>query len=101
MNVLRTGALVLVALGMSLGTSLAADIGGTWLTEGGEATVRLASCGDAVCGTIVALKQPKCGDSIYDDARGASRKAQLVSQHAEACGTFAERFENPQLAGSE
>ena len=63
MNVLRTGTLVLIALAMSLGTSLAADISGTWLTEGGEATVRLASCGDAVCGTIVALKQPNDPDT--------------------------------------
>jgi uncharacterized protein (DUF2147 family) len=58
MNALRTGTLALVAFSVSLGVSLAADLNGTWLTEGGTATVRLANCGDAVCGTIIALKQP-------------------------------------------
>jgi uncharacterized protein (DUF2147 family) len=58
MNALRTGTLALVAFGVSLSMSLAADLSGTWLTEGGTATVRLANCGDAVCGTIIALKQP-------------------------------------------
>jgi uncharacterized protein (DUF2147 family) len=62
-NVLRTVTLVPVAVVMSLGTSLAADLSGTWLTEGGQATVRMASCGDAVCGTIVALKQPNDPDT--------------------------------------
>jgi uncharacterized protein (DUF2147 family) len=58
MNALRTGTLAVVALVVSLSLSLAADLSGTWLTEGGTATVRLANCGDAVCGTIIALKQP-------------------------------------------
>src|ERR1700730_897377 len=58
MNALCTGTLALVAFGVSVSMSLAADLGGTWLTEGGTATVRLANCGDAVCGTIIALKQP-------------------------------------------
>src|SRR5258708_293088 len=58
MTALRTGTLALVTFGMSFSMSLAADISGSWLTEGGTATVRLTSCGDAVCGTIIALKQP-------------------------------------------
>jgi uncharacterized protein (DUF2147 family) len=36
----------------------AAEPSGAWLTEGGKATVRLAPCGPALCGTIVALKEP-------------------------------------------
>jgi uncharacterized protein (DUF2147 family) len=31
---------------------------GTWMTEGGRATVRIAKCGGAICGSIVSLKEP-------------------------------------------
>lgn len=31
---------------------------GTWLTQAGDAKVRIKSCGSALCGTIVWLKQP-------------------------------------------
>jgi uncharacterized protein (DUF2147 family) len=63
MNVLPTGTLALATFGISLSMSLAADLSGTWLTEGGTATVRLTSCGGAVCGTIIALKQPNDPDT--------------------------------------
>src|SRR3954463_9484534 len=36
----------------------AAEPSGAWLTEGGKATVRLVPRGPALCGTIVALKEP-------------------------------------------
>jgi uncharacterized protein (DUF2147 family) len=36
----------------------AADPTGTWLTEGGKSRVRVARCGDALCGTVVWLKDP-------------------------------------------
>jgi uncharacterized protein (DUF2147 family) len=36
----------------------AADPNGTWLTEGGKSRVRIAPCGDAICGHIVWLKEP-------------------------------------------
>jgi uncharacterized protein (DUF2147 family) len=36
----------------------AADPAGNWLTEAGSATVKIASCGAELCGTIVALKEP-------------------------------------------
>ena len=35
-----------------------ADPLGTWVTESGSATVRIANCGPELCGTIVALKEP-------------------------------------------
>jgi len=38
--------------------ALAADPTGTWLTNGGKATVRIASCGPELCGTIIALREP-------------------------------------------
>ena len=40
------------------GPATAADATGTWLTEGGKARVRIAKCGDALCGTIVSLAEP-------------------------------------------
>jgi uncharacterized protein (DUF2147 family) len=57
MNILRTAALAAALLGMSSGLALAADPAGTWHTEEGKATVRIASCGGALCGTIIALKE--------------------------------------------
>ncbi len=60
---LRAGATAAALLGLSLGGALAADAKGTWLTEGGKATVRIAACGDALCGTIVALKEPNDPDT--------------------------------------
>jgi uncharacterized protein (DUF2147 family) len=31
---------------------------GVWLTQDGDAQVRIASCGDALCGTIIWIKDP-------------------------------------------
>jgi len=38
--------------------ALAADPAGRWLTRDGNATVTIARCADAFCGTIVGLKEP-------------------------------------------
>jgi uncharacterized protein (DUF2147 family) len=38
--------------------AFAADPLGTWYTEGGESQVRIAKCGNALCGTLVWLKVP-------------------------------------------
>ena len=54
----RRSAIAAIMLGGSLTSSLAADPSGTWLTENGAATVRIASCGSELCGTITALKEP-------------------------------------------
>jgi uncharacterized protein (DUF2147 family) len=43
---------------LALGPASAADLTGNWLTEESKATVRIADCGGALCGTIVALKEP-------------------------------------------
>jgi uncharacterized protein (DUF2147 family) len=51
----------LVALGLATalsGPALAGDPSGTWLTEGGKSQVRLANCGEALCGRIQWLKEP-------------------------------------------
>jgi len=36
----------------------AGDLRGNWMTENSRATVAIASCGAALCGNIVALKEP-------------------------------------------
>jgi uncharacterized protein (DUF2147 family) len=57
MKLMRTATMAAALLGVSLGASLAADPSGTWHTEEGKATVRIAPCGPALCGTIVSLKE--------------------------------------------
>jgi uncharacterized protein (DUF2147 family) len=39
-------------------SATAADPSGTWLTQAGDARIRIARCGGNVCGTIVWLKDP-------------------------------------------
>jgi uncharacterized protein (DUF2147 family) len=46
----------ILTLGMAEGR--AAEPAGTWSTEGGLSRVRIGPCGDALCGTIVSLKEP-------------------------------------------
>lgn len=55
---LRRSAIAAIMLASAFTPSLAGDPTGTWLTEGGTATVRIASCGAEFCGTIIALKEP-------------------------------------------
>ena len=56
MKLLSTATIATAVLGVSIGTCLAADPLGNWRTEEGKATVRIAACGAALCGTIIALK---------------------------------------------
>jgi uncharacterized protein (DUF2147 family) len=53
-----TSGLCLFVLVARISAVLAADPIGTWATEGGAATVRIAACGTELCGTVVALKEP-------------------------------------------
>jgi uncharacterized protein (DUF2147 family) len=55
--IFRCSALIAAAMFTAMPT-FAADPTGTWHTDGGTATVRIASCGPELCGTIVALKEP-------------------------------------------
>ncbi len=43
---------------IALSAAQAADPHGVWATEGGKAQVRMADCGGALCGTIIALSEP-------------------------------------------
>ncbi len=60
---------------LALGLSPAlADPTGTWLRENGEARVRFAKCGDAICGTVAWLKDPataksKVGQRVFYDMK--------------------------------
>jgi uncharacterized protein (DUF2147 family) len=52
-------ALTGLALGLAVARpALAADISGVWLTDTGDAHVRIAKCGANMCGTIVWLREP-------------------------------------------
>jgi uncharacterized protein (DUF2147 family) len=53
-----TSGLCLFVLVARFSAAAAADPIGSWATEGGAATVRIAACGAELCGTIVALKEP-------------------------------------------
>jgi uncharacterized protein (DUF2147 family) len=50
--------LAALAITLSAAPALAADPTGMWLTEDGEAKIKVASCGSAMCGTIAWLKEP-------------------------------------------
>jgi uncharacterized protein (DUF2147 family) len=63
--------------------AFAADPAGTWYTEGNESQVRIAKCGDALCGALVWLKVPndrKTGKPKTDaeNADAAKRKRPLL-----------------------
>ena len=56
-NVLTSAAAIAAFLG-AVAPAAAGDPVGKWLTKDGNATVNIARCGEALCGTIVALKEP-------------------------------------------
>ena len=53
-----TSAAAIAALLCAVAPAAAGDPAGKWLTKDGNATVNIARCGEALCGTIVALKEP-------------------------------------------
>jgi uncharacterized protein (DUF2147 family) len=70
---------VLVAA-MSLGLPAhAADVFGVWLHEAGTSKVKIAKCGDALCGSIVWLKSDKSpakiGQRIFYDMKPSGENA--------------------------
>jgi uncharacterized protein (DUF2147 family) len=67
-----------ILLGMLLlaGTALPAlaqDATGTWLRESGVARIRISPCGNALCGTVIWLKNPggpgKVGQQVLVDMK--------------------------------
>jgi uncharacterized protein (DUF2147 family) len=53
-----TAAAMAAALTLFGALPAAADIVGTWQRDTGESRVRFAPCGDAICGTVVWLRDP-------------------------------------------
>ncbi|MGY8668807.1 DUF2147 domain-containing protein [Bradyrhizobium sp. UFLA05-109] len=51
-------------LGATAARAQSADASGTWLTQAGDARIKISKCGGGVCGVIVWLKEP------YDTATG-------------------------------
>lgn len=57
MHVFRsTAALAVLLSGLTLASAQAAGPIGTWLTQKQDARIRIARCGEALCGTIVWIK---------------------------------------------
>jgi uncharacterized protein (DUF2147 family) len=57
-RILRAPLLAIALLAASTLAGFAIDPTGTWLTDEGKATVRVADCGGALCATIVSLREP-------------------------------------------
>ncbi len=68
---LRRAAAGLLLLALSCASAVASDeFIGTWLTEKGEAHIRVAKCGPQLCGTVAWLRDPldpKTGRPQLDD----------------------------------
>ncbi len=54
----KIGLTVILAFLMSTGAMAGAGADGIWMLESGKVTVRIAPCGDNLCGAIVALAKP-------------------------------------------
>ena len=68
-HAVRLAAALCFALGMISGAN-AAEPTGTWLTQNGDAHIRVAKCGPSMCGTIVWLRDPidpQTGQPQVDD----------------------------------
>ena len=69
MRPLRTAALIAAFL-LGFAPAKAAEPTGTWLTQKGDARIRVARCGNAMCGTVVWIKDaidPATGKPPVDD----------------------------------
>jgi uncharacterized protein (DUF2147 family) len=56
--------LLAALLGATCARAQSTDASGTWLTQAGDARVKISKCGGGICGVIVWLKEP------YDTATG-------------------------------
>lgn len=74
MKTTTKAALALLALCGLMTPAMAQEATGTWLRETGESRVRFAKCGEALCGTVVWLKDPanspsKIGQRVFYDMK--------------------------------
>jgi uncharacterized protein (DUF2147 family) len=51
-------ALIMLALMLAAAPASAEELIGTWLTQQGDAHIRVAKCGKAMCGTVAWLRDP-------------------------------------------
>ena len=94
-----------VALAFGDARAQSAGPQGTWLTQAGDAKVRIKSCGNALCGSIVWLRdpidpntgKPQVDDKNPDPAR-ASRPRSSSSSHSRSAACS--RAPAPRRAGS-
>ena len=56
--------LLAALLGATAAPAQSTDASGTWLTQAGDARVKISKCGGGICGVIVWLREP------YDTATG-------------------------------
>ena len=56
--------LLAALLGATAARAQSTDASGTWLTQAGDARVKISKCGGGICGVIVWLREP------YDTATG-------------------------------
>ena len=66
--------LLLSALGIALAApALASDVSGEWARDDGKGKVKFAHCGDAICGFISGVSDPKApakiGDKVFWDMK--------------------------------
>ncbi len=83
MKIISASAAAALWLGLTIGPASAADPKGLWLTADGDAKIRIVTCGAALCGTIVWLKEPNdpaTGQRLADrrNPDKAKRKRPLV-----------------------
>ena len=55
---LSLAAAVVAALCLATPAAFGAEVGGIWLTQAGDAKVRVGRCGGGLCGTVVWLREP-------------------------------------------
>ena len=85
-------AMVTAVLAAVPATAQAAGPDGIWLTQAGDAKVRVSKCGGGICGVVVWLKDPidpASGKAQVDDknpnpalTRPADHRAFVVPRHA-------------------
>ena len=57
-------ALLFALSGFAASGARAADATGIWMTEGSKARVRVAPCGNAICGTVIWLREANGADGL-------------------------------------
>jgi uncharacterized protein (DUF2147 family) len=76
---LRLAILTSSLLAMGASAARAEDAAGTWMREDGASKIQFASCGAALCGTVVWLKNPNSkahvGEKVFFDMARADQNS--------------------------